>query len=426
MYVEIPVISHHLIPQAPPMQGFFGKPVDNLHAEPLIARWIRHNIKSWQDAVVVSKNPGGSKRVTSLADALKLNFGIITTDRRRHPLIESSMILNTLMGLDASSDDRQTNDSPQILRTHEESPVEMDDETPLNEGPTRTLASSNDLQATSSSAWLTRENANGLRSSPPQKSNSTDSGSPRPMSRLQRSQTAPSPLRALRPVDAESDEQYTDERAREVITGRLVRGHIVDDDFPSPMLSTMSGSMANIANLTEEQLGPSHFDESRDPMTASFMSAASSMEPNNTISGTFDQAALSDDDEENKLIDPEVEHTVTLVGNVNQKTVIIIDDIMDRSESWIAAAETVVKRGGAAKVYCIATHGVFGDNSLVELNSCDCIDTIVVCDTFPLDPAEASQAHKLVVLSMAGMLAEAIRRNQYGESISHLYQYYQD
>jgi ribose-phosphate pyrophosphokinase len=65
------------------MQGFFKCPVDNLVAEPLIARWIKHNVKDWQNAVVVSKNPGGTKRVTSLADALKLSFGIVTTDRRR-------------------------------------------------------------------------------------------------------------------------------------------------------------------------------------------------------------------------------------------------------------------------------------------------------------------------------------------------------
>jgi len=66
------------------MQGFFKCPVDNLVAEPLIARWIRHNIPNWRDAVVVSKNAGGTKRVTSLADALKLSFGIVTTDRRKH------------------------------------------------------------------------------------------------------------------------------------------------------------------------------------------------------------------------------------------------------------------------------------------------------------------------------------------------------
>lgn len=41
------------------------------------------NIPNWQEAVVVSKNPGGTKRVTSLADALQLSFGVVTTDRRR-------------------------------------------------------------------------------------------------------------------------------------------------------------------------------------------------------------------------------------------------------------------------------------------------------------------------------------------------------
>lgn len=65
------------------MQGFFKCPVDNLVAEPLIARWLKHNVSNWQDAVVVSKNPGGTKRVTSLADAMKLSFGIVTTERRR-------------------------------------------------------------------------------------------------------------------------------------------------------------------------------------------------------------------------------------------------------------------------------------------------------------------------------------------------------
>jgi ribose-phosphate pyrophosphokinase len=65
------------------MQGFFQCPIDNLVAEPTIAKWIRLNVPDWQKGVVVSKNPGGTKRVTSLADALKLSFGIVTTDRRR-------------------------------------------------------------------------------------------------------------------------------------------------------------------------------------------------------------------------------------------------------------------------------------------------------------------------------------------------------
>lgn len=92
------------------MQGFFKCPVDNLLAEPLISKWIRHNIHDWRDAVVVSKNPGGTKRVTALADALRLSFGIVTTDRKR-PHTGLNSMMNSLvfepMGTDGTMDKRQ-------------------------------------------------------------------------------------------------------------------------------------------------------------------------------------------------------------------------------------------------------------------------------------------------------------------------------
>ncbi|CCH62966.1 hypothetical protein TBLA_0I03110 [Henningerozyma blattae CBS 6284] len=65
------------------MQGFFSKPVDNLYGGPCLAQWITENIKDYQDAVIVSKNPGGAKRVTALASTLRVNFAMIHTDRRR-------------------------------------------------------------------------------------------------------------------------------------------------------------------------------------------------------------------------------------------------------------------------------------------------------------------------------------------------------
>ncbi|CAL9732061.1 ribose-phosphate pyrophosphokinase 1 [Monosporozyma unispora] len=65
------------------MQGFFTKPVDNLYGGPSLARWIREYVPDYQNAVVVSKNAGGTKRVTALADSLKINFAMIHTDRRR-------------------------------------------------------------------------------------------------------------------------------------------------------------------------------------------------------------------------------------------------------------------------------------------------------------------------------------------------------
>jgi len=77
-------------------QGFFKCPVDNLIAEPTIAKWIKGNVQDWRRAVVVSKNPGGTKRVTALADALQLSFGIVTTERRR-PYYPQSMENSTFL-----------------------------------------------------------------------------------------------------------------------------------------------------------------------------------------------------------------------------------------------------------------------------------------------------------------------------------------
>jgi ribose-phosphate pyrophosphokinase len=237
---------------------------------------------------------------------------------------------------------------------------------------------------------------------------------------LQRAQTVPASLPTM---DLEhSPDEYTDERAREVITGRLYQGHIVDDDFPSPLLSTLSGSVMNLAG---DLIGPPQLDE-RDPMASSFMSTASSFPTESGVNGRFRSADCSDKEEEEELNDPAFEHTVTLVGNVNDRTVFIIDDMMDRCESWIAAAETVKKRGGATKVYCIATHGLFGEDSLESMQACDCIDFIIVTNTFPIDPERIRSAKKLTILDMSGMLAEAIRRNHYGECMQQLYQHYQD
>ncbi|MCJ1474538.1 hypothetical protein MMC13_003196 [Lambiella insularis] len=399
---------------APPIQGFFGKPVDNLHAEPLIARWIRNHVPQWMEAVVVSKNPGGSKRVTSLADALKLNFGIITTYRRRSPQMNGSSVLGA-SGLFGNAVDGAHELEPEAMSLA----GRPEDSRSSPKSSPRLWTQTN---GTPHFASQVHRHLNGHPgASPLVNSTRVDSESP-PTSRtrLQRSLTAPA---RASPEPEDSADEYTDERARDVITGRLIHGHIVDDDAPSPILSTMSGS---VATLPGDQIGPPQLDE-RDPMTSSFMSGVSrvsSYPADHALGGTFD-AAQSDEEEED-LKHPELEHTVTLVGNVNEKIVFIIDDMIDGSNSWVAAAETVVKRGGAKKVYCIATHALFGGDSLEDMEQCECIDYIVVANTFPIDTEKIKMSKKLVILDLSGLLAEAIRRTHYGESISQLYQHYQD
>ncbi|KAI7828874.1 ribose-phosphate pyrophosphokinase 1 [Gamsiella multidivaricata] len=82
------------------MQGFFNRPVDNLYAEPTIAQWIQDNVDDWENGVVVSKNAGGAKRVTSLADRLNIDFALIHKDRNRqgHAAVADETSQMTLVG----------------------------------------------------------------------------------------------------------------------------------------------------------------------------------------------------------------------------------------------------------------------------------------------------------------------------------------
>ncbi|KXJ95267.1 phosphoribosyltransferase-like protein [Microdochium bolleyi] len=374
------------------MQGFFKCPVDNLHAEPLLARWIRLNIPNWREAVVVSKNPGGTKRATSLADALKINFGIVTTDRKRaKPNMSASMIMNHLDGWD----------NPQAyLNRLSRAPTEraLTEErreatpSPPNDDSTTTLPHRVRADSTGSP---TRANGPTLRTHTLQREN-------------QSSAASSNGDRDHGDEDiAEEDDQYTDIRAQEVTHGRLVQGHVVaDDDVDSEVAA-------------EESIPSQPYEE--DPMAMSHASSFFAPEPH-ALGGSGDAEASSDDDEQ-KLQDPKIEHMITLVGNVKNRPVVIVDDMIDKAGSWIAAAETVVKRGKARKVYCMATHGVFGADCLEQLQACDCIDQIIVTNSFPISEAKAKKASKLMILDLSYLLSEAIRRNHYGESISPLFQH---
>lgn len=425
------------------MQGFFKCPVDNLVAEPLLAKWIRHNVKDWQNAVVVSKNPGGTKRVTSLADALKLSFGIITTDRRKHHMPGS--MYNSVM-LDPSYSSTQDH---KLAESHLDlgepaAPIEHDyaphadhvkpseyldgapDGFPRRPGKPRAttavLPTVNRLvngashhHPPSPLAKSTRPGSSGDNDS---RRSSLAAADAQPASppRLTRGHTAIGATnQAGDQTEDEEDDEFTDERARNVITGRLIHGHLVDDDYPSPSLTAMTSS---IPNLHKDGSDDGH-GSPPEHMLNSFMSEKSAYRAHG-IGGSGD-ATASDDEEEEALKDPELETTITLVGNVRNRPVLIVDDIFDKAGSWIAAAETVVKRGGATHVYCMATHGLFGDDALQELEACAEIDRVIVTNSFPISEDKKAGIHKLTVLDVSHLLSEAIRRNAHGESISQLF-----
>ncbi|ETW85167.1 hypothetical protein HETIRDRAFT_407396 [Heterobasidion irregulare TC 32-1] len=63
------------------IQGFFDFPVDNLYSEPLMMAYIKRNIEGWKDAIIVSPDAGGAKRVTAMADKLGLEFALFHRKR---------------------------------------------------------------------------------------------------------------------------------------------------------------------------------------------------------------------------------------------------------------------------------------------------------------------------------------------------------
>lgn len=259
------------------MQGFFTKPVDNLYGAPTLARWIRHNIPDWENAVVVSKNPGGTKRVTALADSLKINFAMIHTDRRR------------------------TQDNFTKAKRH--------------------LAHSQE-----------------------------------------------------------------DNIVSEMQTARVVKGHVVDDDY-------------------EQENGP----VAEKPATILNSDA---------LGGTFDATNSDYEDEPTAIAQ---EKLITLVGDVNNKVAIILDDMIDKPNSFIAAAEHLRLNCGARAVYVVGTHGLFSDRCLDELNDSKCIDKIVVTNTYRVSEERQKANEKLVVIDVSPIFAECIRRDHFGESISVLF-----
>lgn len=428
------------------MQGFFKCPIDNLTAEPLLTRWVRQNIKNWEDSVVVSKNPGGTKRATSLADKLNLSFGIVTTDQRK-PKYPSSMLNSMVldgMSNDGTVDAPNTHEEPDTETRHSDAPRPHDWAHPPRTqnhqvngngrfGHHHQLPNRNHRGITSNPAPpVRRGHINGdpapsplaQTTRPPSAQGEQQGGEQGPPSMgIPRATTVPS-LSMSHHVESDGYEEPedpdndSDEAPRDVITGRLIHGHIVDDDVPSPTASQYSTAR----NHRTDRKGSSDDEEPPEHMLQSFTSVASSQwgMHDGGLGGTMD-ANHSDEEEEDNFHNPEIETRVTLVGNVREKPVIIVDDMIDKAGSWIAAAETVVKRGGATKVFCMATHGLFGGDSLQQLDECDEIEAVIVTNSFPISEEKRRSTRKLIVLDVSNLLSEAIRRNHHGESISGLY-----
>lgn len=112
-----------------------------------------------------------------------------------------------------------------------------------------------------------------------------------------------------------------------------------------------------------------------------------------------------------------VSEVMNVIGDIEGKNVILVDDIIDTAGT-ITKAASVLKNFGAKKVYACATHGVLSGPAIERIEASE-LEKFIISDTIPLP--EEKKIDKIEVVSVAPLFAEAIRRIHENESVSKLF-----
>ena len=107
---------------------------------------------------------------------------------------------------------------------------------------------------------------------------------------------------------------------------------------------------------------------------------------------------------------------LNIIGNVENKTIIMSDDMIDTAGTLCNAAKALIEIGKAKKIYACATHGVLSGPAIDRIEK-SYIEKLIVTDTIPLSE---KKLNKIKVLSVAKIFAKAIEKIHNNESVSYL------
>ncbi|MBU1122931.1 MAG: ribose-phosphate pyrophosphokinase [Candidatus Omnitrophota bacterium] len=114
---------------------------------------------------------------------------------------------------------------------------------------------------------------------------------------------------------------------------------------------------------------------------------------------------------------PEAIEVMHILGEVEGKNVIMVDDIVATGGSLVGAAKAL-KKAGAKKIYAAITHGILSNNAVEKINNSH-IDTLIITDSILLK--EEKHSKKIKVISVGRLFADAIKRIHFEKSISVLF-----
>jgi ribose-phosphate pyrophosphokinase len=113
---------------------------------------------------------------------------------------------------------------------------------------------------------------------------------------------------------------------------------------------------------------------------------------------------------------PNIAEAMNIIGEVAGKTAVILDDMVDTAGTLTQAA-LAIKMRGAKAVHAFCTHPVLSGPAIKRINESP-IDSLVVTNTIPV---EDKQCDKIIVLSIAELIGETVKRIHYSQSVSTLF-----
>jgi ribose-phosphate pyrophosphokinase len=115
---------------------------------------------------------------------------------------------------------------------------------------------------------------------------------------------------------------------------------------------------------------------------------------------------------------PNQAKAMAVIGNVRDKVVVILDDMVDTAGTLVEAAEALY-REGAREIHACCAHPVLSGPAVDRIQE-SVLKSVVVTDTIPLNP-KAQACHKIQVLSISDLMGEAIIRSYRGDSVTSLF-----
>jgi ribose-phosphate pyrophosphokinase len=118
-----------------------------------------------------------------------------------------------------------------------------------------------------------------------------------------------------------------------------------------------------------------------------------------------------------RRVGPNVAEVMNIIGEVEGRTAILLDDMVDTAGTLAQSADAL-RRSGARRIYACATHGVLSGPAIDRLEKSE-IEELVITNTIPMGPKAGCR--KVRVLTVAPLLGEAIKRIHFQDSISSLF-----